>query len=53
MGLDVDGTVVAVGCNSDGQCNVTGWMLKCTFSTAPLPLRVEVRLYCVGIQAVN
>ena len=25
VGLKADGTVVAVGYNDDGQCNVTGW----------------------------
>ena len=27
MGLKTDGTVVAVGDNSDGQCDVGGWRL--------------------------
>ena len=26
VGLKSDGTVVAVGDNASGQCNVTGWM---------------------------
>ncbi|MHC4911482.1 MAG: RCC1-like domain-containing protein, partial [Planctomycetota bacterium] len=25
VGLKTDGTAVAVGCNSNGQCDVSGW----------------------------
>jgi len=28
VGLKPDGTVVAMGDNSSGQCDVSGWMLK-------------------------
>ena len=45
LGLKTDGTVVAVGWNEDGQCNVGSWYLNWVFHVSP-SIWAEIRGYC-------
>jgi alpha-tubulin suppressor-like RCC1 family protein len=45
VGLRSDGTVVAVGSNGDGQCNVSKWHLFNNINTIEEERKKEVRQY--------